>query len=70
VSLVLAWSVLGNLMQRDNEQVPEDERSKARRAFLAKCGRFAAVTGPAVALMLTAGNNAEAPQAASNQETK
>jgi hypothetical protein len=40
-------------MQQDNEPTPHDERTKARRAFLVKCGRFAAVTGPAVVLMLT-----------------
>jgi hypothetical protein len=53
-------------MQQDNEQPSDDERTKARRAFLAKCGRFAAVTGPAVALMLTASSKTEAAEEASN----
>jgi hypothetical protein len=51
---------MGKLMQRDNEQTPDEDRTKARRAFLAKCGRFAAITGPAVALMLTVSNKSEA----------
>lgn len=38
----------------------DDARAKARRAFLMKCGRFAAVTGPAVALMLSLNGRAEA----------
>jgi hypothetical protein len=52
-------------MPQDNEQAPSDERAKARRAFLAKCGRFAAVTGLAVALMLTVSNKAEATEVSS-----
>jgi hypothetical protein len=51
-------------MQHDNEQTPDEERAKARRAFLAKCGRFAAITGPAVALMLTVSNKSQATSAA------
>lgn len=39
-------------MSEEQDQT-EEERAKARRAFLMKCGRFAAVTGPAVALMLS-----------------
>jgi hypothetical protein len=53
-------------MQQDDDQNPADERAKARRAFLTKCGRFAAVTGPAVALMLTASSKAEALTVSSN----
>jgi hypothetical protein len=52
-------------MQQNNEQAPEDERAKARRAFLAKCGRFAAITGPAVALMLTVSSKFDAAGASS-----
>jgi hypothetical protein len=53
-------------MQQDNKPLLNDERTKARRAFLAKCGRFAAITGPAVALMLTSSTKAEAAPVASN----
>jgi hypothetical protein len=52
-------------MQQHTEQPPDEERAKARCAFLAKCGRFAAITGPAVALMLTASSKAEATQVSS-----
>ena len=35
------------------EQAPErEDRGEARRQFLAKCGRFAAVTAPTVTLLL------------------
>jgi hypothetical protein len=53
------------MMSEDNEPGHDDERAKARRAFLLKCGRFAAVTGPAVALMLTVSTKAEATPASS-----
>lgn len=33
---------------------PTDEAAEARRAFMKKCGKFAAVTPPAIALLLTA----------------
>lgn len=34
----------------------EEHKVEGRRAFLAKCGTFAAVTPPAVTLMLSASN--------------
>jgi hypothetical protein len=40
------------MMCRDNEQEAADERTKARRVFMTKCGQFAAITGPAVTLIL------------------
>jgi hypothetical protein len=52
-------------MQQDNEPTPDDERTKARRAFLPKCGRFVAVTGPAVVLMMTVRDKAGATAAES-----
>jgi hypothetical protein len=47
-------------MDETPEQDLDEARAKARRAFLMKCGRFAAVTGPAVALMLSLSSRAEA----------
>lgn len=37
-----------------------EDKKLARRAFLAKCGKFAAVTPPVVTLMLSAANNSYA----------
>ena len=34
----------------------DDARKEGRRAFLAKCGKFAAVTTPAVTLLMSASN--------------
>ncbi|TGQ72573.1 hypothetical protein EN829_008785 [Mesorhizobium sp. M00.F.Ca.ET.186.01.1.1] len=42
---------------RDNKQVPEAE---ARRDFLKRAGRFAAVTPPAITLLLGTSLNSEA----------
>jgi hypothetical protein len=55
----------GDLVPQDNDHASDDECANARRVFLAKCGRFAAVTGPAVALMLTFSSKTEAFEATS-----
>jgi hypothetical protein len=38
----------------ENGEIPQTlEQRKARREFLARCGRFAAVTPPAMTMLLT-----------------
>ena len=43
----------------------EDHHDEARRSFLARCGRYAVVTGPAITVMMSVSEKAMAQVATS-----
>lgn len=48
------------MMPQESQQLPAPEANEDRRKFLATCGKFAAVTPPAITLLLSASLNSEA----------
>lgn len=45
---------------QENKSLPATEANEDRRKFLASCGKFAAVTPPAIAMLLSTSLNSEA----------
>jgi hypothetical protein len=54
----------------DQSGSAEDGEEAERRAFLAKCGRFAVVTPPAIAMLLSTSLNANAQAVEQSGEHK
>ena len=45
---------------RHDQHSEEDHHDEARRSFLARCGRYAVVTGPAITVMMSISEKATA----------